>query len=144
MASSEKTHLIMQDCIISQFGKVSAGFEISESDVDPNTWTYLERNGMVKSVDSIVADADANEAPVNDADESSSVSENDGESESTEGESSLPGEGIILAVKQHLSEGKLQLKTLVQQTGISEDVLVPLLTEENGFSKNQQGWFSLI
>ncbi len=144
MADSEKTHLIMQDCIISQFGKVSAGFEISESDVDPNTWKYLERNGMVKSVDSIVADADANEAAVSDVAETSTTAETDGESESTDGESSEPDEGIIMAVKQHLTEGKLQLKTLVQQTGISEDVLVPLLTEENGFSKNQQGWFSLI
>jgi hypothetical protein len=144
VADSEKTHLIMQDCIISQFGKVSAGFEISESDVDPNTWKYLERNGMVKSVDSIVADADANEAAVSDVAETSTTAETDGESESTDGESSEPDEGIIMAVKQHLTEGKLQLKTLVQQTGISEDVLVPLLTEENGFSKNQQGWFSLI
>jgi hypothetical protein len=38
----------------------------------------------------------------------------------------------------------MHLKTIVQQSGFTEEVVAPLLTEANGFRKNQQGWFSNI
>ena len=141
----EKTHVLMQDCIVSQFGRVQAGFELSEGDVDPSTWAYLERNCMLKSIESIVADADANDAPkpvVPDEPSGESESEDDEESET---DSTVSDDAsVISAVRTLLSDGKMQLKTIGQKTGISEEVIAPLLTEANGFTKNQQGWFSLV
>jgi beta-phosphoglucomutase-like phosphatase (HAD superfamily) len=51
---------------------------------------------------------------------------------------------VIVAVKELLAQGKMHLKTIVQQSGLTEEVVAPLLTEANGFRKNQQGWFSNI
>ncbi len=130
MSDSEKTHVLVQDCIISQFGKVSVGFEISESDVDPCTWSYLVRNSMIKSIESIIADADANEE---------SESSNQAATEKTPEQIAM-----IESVKTLIGKGKLQLKAIVQQSGIAEEVVTPLLTSDNGFQKNQTGWFSLI
>ena len=60
MADNEnKTHCLMQDCIISQFGRCNAGSMLSESDVDSDTWLWLERQGFLKSVESIEQEADA-------------------------------------------------------------------------------------
>jgi hypothetical protein len=145
----EKTHVLMQDCIVSQFGRVQAGFEISQGDVDSLTWSYLERNGMLKSIESIVADADANDSPapvVSDeppaqtGEESDPTGDEDSELDSIVSDDA----SVISAIKMLLSEGKMQLKTIGQQAGIAEEVIAPLLTEANGFTKNQQGWFSLV
>lgn len=125
VSDSEKTHLIVQDCIISQFGVVQAGFEISESDVDPITWNYLNRNQMVRTLASIISEADSDDV----AKESEKV------------DTTLTPEQVIEKVKSILGDGKLQLKTIVRESGISEDVFSPLLTEANGFKKSQ-GWFS--
>jgi len=51
---------------------------------------------------------------------------------------------VIKTVKELLVQGKMHLKTIVQQTGFTEESVSPLLTEANGFRKNQQGWFSNI
>ncbi len=128
MSDSEKTHVLVQDCIISRFGKVEAGFAISESDVDSVTWSYLNRNNMVKSIASIISDADANDVT---------------EANAKVTTEKTPEE-MIETVKSIIGDGKAQMKTIVQKSGISEDVIAPLLTEANGFTKNQQGWFSKI
>lgn len=144
-SNPEKTHVLMQDCIVSQFGRVQAGFELSEGDVDPSTWAYLERNGMLKSIESIVADADANDAPApivseEPSEQLGSADNEDGETDSIVSDNTA----VIDSVRKLLSEGKMQLKTIGQQIGIAEEIIAPLLTEANGFTKNQQGWFSLV
>lgn len=141
--AEEKTHLIMQDCIISQFGKVDAGFEISEGDVDSVTWIYLNRNNIVRSKEAIVAAADA--------DESTAVPSSDTTNEQSEGETEESVDSsdddtaaIIARVKELLSGGKLKIDAIAGQTGIAENVLSALLTEHNGFSKTKSGVIGLI
>jgi hypothetical protein len=51
---------------------------------------------------------------------------------------------VLQAVKEHLSGGKARLETILLQTGLTEDVVTPVLTEANGFRRNQQGWWGLI
>ena len=57
----EKTHVLMQDCIISEIGRCEAGMSLSESDVVPSTWSWLQDRGFVKSIDEIEREADNND-----------------------------------------------------------------------------------
>ncbi len=56
---NDKTHVLMQDCIISQFGRCEAGHMLSEADVDAGTWTWLNNRRFIKSVEDIEQEADS-------------------------------------------------------------------------------------
>lgn len=45
------------------------------------------------------------------------------------------------AIKAVLSGGKGRLADIVEKSGLTEEVVSALLTEANGFFKNQQGWY---
>jgi hypothetical protein len=51
---------------------------------------------------------------------------------------------VVSIVRNVLTEGKLQLKTILSQTGLTEEAVIPVLTEANGFKRNQQGWYSNV
>ena len=53
-------------------------------------------------------------------------------------------QSVLKTVKEHLATGKSRLETILMQTGLTEDVVTPVLTEANGLRRNQQGWWGLI
>ena len=55
----EKTHVLLQDCIIGELGRCEAGHMISKSDVHSSTWNWLNQQGFLKSVTDIEAEADS-------------------------------------------------------------------------------------
>ena len=57
--SSEPTHVLTSDCIISEIGRCEAGTMISEGDVLPSTWQWLLNRNFLKSVAEIESEADA-------------------------------------------------------------------------------------
>lgn len=69
---------------------------------------------------------------VPDAAETTEVVINDGDAATVE------------AVKSVLASGKSRLKDLLEKTGLTEEVVSPVLTEANGFYVNQQGWYGLV
>ena len=48
------------------------------------------------------------------------------------------------AIKAVLSAGKGRLADVVEKSGLTEEVVSALLTEANGFYKNQQGWYGTV
>lgn len=50
----------------------------------------------------------------------------------------------VEAVKSVLVVGKSRLKDLLEKTGLTEEVVSPVLIEANGFYVNQQGWYGLV
>lgn len=48
------------------------------------------------------------------------------------------------AIKAVLSAGKGRLADIVEKSGLTEEVVSALLTEANGFYKNQQGWYGTV
>lgn len=48
------------------------------------------------------------------------------------------------AIKAVLSAGKGRLADVVEKSGLTEEVVSSLLTEANGFYKNQQGWYGTV
>lgn len=48
------------------------------------------------------------------------------------------------AIKAVLSVGKGRLADVVEKSGLTEEVVSALLTEANGFYKNQQGWYGTV
>ena len=58
----EKTHVLMQDCIISEIGRCEAGTGLSENDVVPSTWRWLQDRNFLKSVDEIEREADSEDS----------------------------------------------------------------------------------
>ena len=59
MSEEQKTHVLTQDCILPDSGRCDAGKMISESDVMPSTWSWLNDRGFLKSVTEIEKEADA-------------------------------------------------------------------------------------
>jgi hypothetical protein len=58
-ASEEKSHVFVSDCIIGEIGRCEAGMMIDEGDVIPPTWQWLLDRKFVRSIESIQAEADA-------------------------------------------------------------------------------------
>lgn len=50
----------------------------------------------------------------------------------------------IKAIYELLKDHKSRLDDIVSQSGLTEDVVKAVLTEANGFKKNQQGWWGLL
>ncbi len=48
------------------------------------------------------------------------------------------------AIKAVLAIGKGRLADVVEKSGLTEEVVSALLTEANGFYKNQQGWYGTV
>ncbi len=48
------------------------------------------------------------------------------------------------AIKAVLAVGKGRLADVVEKSGLTEEVVSALLTEANGFYKNQQGWYGTV
>lgn len=91
--------------------------------------------------DAVSAETDGETDESSDSDDESSATDTVTESPVAESEVDVE---VVTIVKAALAEGKLQLKTILAQTGLTEEAVVPMLTEANGFKKNQQGWFSII
>lgn len=53
-------------------------------------------------------------------------------------------QAVLQTVKDFLATGKARLETILMQTGLTEEVVTPVLTEANGLRRNQQGWWGLI
>jgi hypothetical protein len=167
---SEKTSIKLdQDVIIPSCGLKTAGTVISKQEAG-DSYEWLLKNNMghlvgqktkVQVAQPVVESettSDTEELDADDADDEeeaaadSKASDSDDESETTDDgevvneQTPVTSEdaAVIVAVKELLTQGKMHLKTIVQQSGFTEEVVAPLLTEANGFRKNQQGWFSNI
>jgi len=57
--------------------------------------------------------------------------------------SEVPENEMVAKLTEILTEGKKRMDVLMTATGFGEDVLTAVLTEANGFSKNQQGWWGI-
>lgn len=169
---SEKTSIKLdQDVIIPSCGLKTAGTVISKQEAgDSYEWLLKNNIGHLVGqktkvqvaqpvVESDEPTSDPEELDENDADddEADADAETSDSDEDVESETTDDGEvvneqtpvtsedaAVIVAVKELLTQGKMHLKTIVQQSGFTEEVVSPLLTEANGFRKNQQGWFSNI
>lgn len=62
MSEQEKTHVLMQDCIIVDLGRCEAGTLVAESDVNPSTWSWLQDRNFLKSVSEIESEADSEDS----------------------------------------------------------------------------------
>lgn len=64
MAKKEvpKTHVLMSDCIITELGRCNAGMMLAEADVLAGTWTWLQGQGYLKSVEEIKSEADGEDS----------------------------------------------------------------------------------
>lgn len=99
-----------------------------------------------EQTDIAIGDDTVSEETDEEADESSD-SDDEASATDTVTESPAASEGdaeVIGIVRNALTEGKLQLKTILSQTGLTEEAVIPVLTEANGFKKNQQGWYSNV
>jgi len=99
-----------------------------------------------EQADVAVGDDTVSEETDGETDESSD-SDDEASATDTVTESPVVSEGdaeVIGIVRTALTEGKLQLKTILSQTGLTEEAVIPVLTEANGFKKNQQGWYSNV
>lgn len=67
----EKTHVLTSDCIITEIGRCEAGTMVSEGDVLPATWIWLQERNFVKSIDEIEQEADQADEPESDDSEQS-------------------------------------------------------------------------
>ena len=67
----EKTHVLTTDCIITEIGRCEAGEMLSEQDVLPSTWTWLQDRNFLKSVEEIEQEADGTEPEGEDSEEPS-------------------------------------------------------------------------
>jgi hypothetical protein len=163
---AEKTSIKMdQDIIIPSCGFRAAGTVVTKEEAgDSYEWLLKNEKGQLVSdnVSVVPADPAILTAPkgktavqVDPAGTDATETDTEDEGELAEGdEGSVTSEetpvvseddaAVIGTVKELLAQGKMHLKTIVQQTGFTEDVVSPLLTEVNGFRKNQQGWFSNI
>lgn len=164
---SEKTSIKLdQDVIIPSCGFKTAGSVITKEDAgDSYEWLLKNEKGQLVSdnVSVVVVPSGAQilTAPkgktavqVDPAGTDATETDTEDEGEPAEGDDgSVTSEeipvtsedaAVIVAVKELLTQGKMHLKTIVQQSGLTEEIVAPLLTEANGFRKNQQGWFSNI
>ena len=161
---------LSQDVCIPGLGVRKSRQVVSQSDCgDSWQWLVDNRFGTVLSEADFAA---AVEVPVPEAsediddedqdedgdDESDDEQTDNAESSSTETEKPESGEpeattaepltedqaSVLKQVKDHLATGKAQLKTILLETGLTEDVVAPVMTEANGIRKNQQGWYGLI
>jgi len=168
---SEKTSIKLdQDVIIPSCGFKTAGSVVTKEDAgDSYEWLLKNKIGHMVGEKRVVPVAAVLHAPEDaspepdeseegddkqDADVASETldpevdveSETNDEEEVVNEQTPVTSEdaAVIVAVKELLAQGKMHLKTIVQQSGLTEEVVAPLLTEANGFRKNQQGWFSNI
>ena len=51
---------------------------------------------------------------------------------------------IVERAKAKLAGGKLRIDNLSNELGVEKELLAGLLTKENGFDRNAQGWYSPI
>lgn len=79
----EKTHVLTSDVIITEIGRCEAGTMLSESDVLPSTWPWLQERNFLKSVEDIVREADEADGSESETTIDSEDDTEDGESETT-------------------------------------------------------------
>jgi len=151
---SEKTAIKLdEEVIIPSCGYKAAGTVVTKAEAgDSYEWLLKNEKGHLVS--------DQVQSSATKVTVGPEVVEDDDADQDVDGESTVSDEGevvneqtpvvseddaaVIGTVKELLAQGKMHLKTIVQQTGFTEEVVSPLLTEANGFRKNQQGWFSNI
>jgi len=88
----EKTHVMTTDCIITEIGRCEAGTMISEQDVLPSTWSWLQERNFLKSVEEIEHEADEADEPEGD-DSKPPVDSTAGQTESQSTDVSKTAEG---------------------------------------------------
>lgn len=158
-----------QDVCIPGTGTRKSRQVVSQADCgDSWQWLLDNRFGTVlNEAEFAAAVAVAGPAPADESDEDVDDDESDDESEDEEAEGSETSPeteqtaspeveapsaeplsedqaAVLQQVKEHLKTGKAQLKTILLETGLTEDVVAPVMTEANGIRKNQQGWYGLI
>lgn len=170
MADSEIAIQLLEDMIIPACGIKKAGDIVTASDCGDSWQWMLERSRhKVVSLDDVPADAPAEVSEVSEvADEvttdvsddveTDSVADADSEvetpvvvpvdvptdaPEATETEVAVEADAVA-KIKEVLGEKKSRIDDIVEDTGLTEDVVVAALTEANGFQKNQQGWWKVV
>jgi len=144
--NEQKTHCLMQDCIISQFGKCNAGAMLSESDVDSATWSWLNQQGFLKSVADIEQEADSDDQPDDEQESEQTDDEQESDSSANEETTDVSTEkpDLLTRVKALLAaETNMQKSKIVQALDCEQSELDDVLTEANGIEK-KAGWYSLI
>jgi len=144
--NEQKTHCLMQDCIISQFGKCNAGAMLSESDVDSATWSWLNQQGFLKSVADIEQEADSDDQPNDEQTDAQADDEQESESSVNEETPDVSNDtpDLLTRVKALLAaENNMQKSKIVQALDCEQSAIDDLLTEANGIEK-KAGWYSLI
>lgn len=165
MADSEIAIRLLEDVIIPACGIKKAGDIVTASDCG-DSWEWM----LQRSRHKVVVPADApDDAPDDAADEVSEVADevttdvsDDVEADAgVESEVETPAEGpadapevpetevagetdAVAKIKEVLGEKKSRIDDIVEDTGLTEDVVVAALTEANGFQKNQQGWWKVV
>lgn len=161
MSDSEaKAILLHEDIIIPSCGTKRAGDIVTREEAGCSfQWLFDNQFGEpcdpdakvkpvlpVKAEEVVVAEVDS-DGESDDSDDESDGSDEESTESQSDTEQPVASEAdaeVIGILRTVLTEGKLQLKTILSQTGLTEEAVVPVLTEANGFKKNQQGWFSNI
>ena len=159
MSSEAKAILLHEDIIIPSCGTKRAGEVVTREEAGCS-FQWLFENQYGEAIDPDLPRSNPEPEQVNVATgETTIAEETDAESdESSDSEGEASGEKVaetesvapevdaevVSIVRNVLTEGKLQLKTILSQTGLTEEAVTPVLTEANGFKRNQQGWYSNV
>ncbi len=159
MSSEAKAILLHEDIIIPSCGFKRAGDVVTREEAGCSfQWLFDNQYGEAcdpdiprsapqpEQVDVAIGDTAISEETEKVTDDPSD-SEGDASAEkSVDQESAAPevDAEVVSILRNVLTEGKLQLKTILSQTGLTEEAVIPMLTEANGFKRNQQGWYSNV
>lgn len=150
---------LINNCIIAAIGECSAGEVFLKEDCG-DSWDWLlephnrvavglNEDQYVEELEKAEADEElkAEEAGLVDTEQDEAVTEETSvasESESGQEQASDVGTDLVDGLTTILREGKKHIKSLVEATGSTEEELIAVLTEANGFHKNQQGWWGCV
>jgi len=163
MADSEIAIRLLEDVIIPACGIKKAGDIVTASDCG-DSWEWMLQRSRHKVVvpadapddaaDEVSEVADEVTTDVSDGVEADTSAESESEVETPAdaptdvpeaSETEVAGETDAVAkIKEVLGEKKSRIDDIVEDTGLTEDVVVAALTEANGFQKNQQGWWKVV
>jgi len=117
--------------------------EVVDGDQEPeevvDTPVDTPADTPVDESDETSSDEDAVET-----DETAEVVDGDQEPEEVVDTPSEEAVDVLEKVKTLLADKKSRLDDIVEHTGLTEESVSAVLTEENGFHKNQQGWWGII
>ena len=137
-----------EEVIIASCGVKKAGSVVTESECGESwQWILSQIPHEVLSEGDVEAVEAAQESSVEEPETTEVTTEVTPEAIETPAVPVLQTEEQSAAIdklKTLLCDSKLRLNDIVEQSGVSEDIVSSVLTESNGFRKNQQGWWGLI